>query len=532
MNGDAISVTYSGNDDFEPYISAGMSGARTWWEGPRTFGAFVLKTRKADVLVLSENAAGEGRLVIRERELVEGPTSITIAPEEAAHRITIAGVTETGVPLSSLGDGPKAWHYVKLPSLGFLTIEYPGRRRSLLVSPLDRTEMRTYENAVDGTSRYFGAYRNLRGLTRSETLTIAPTDWAGQRVRLRCNTDCTVLAASGGGNALLWDYEVMPPAEDEWTVYVTPQVVPEIDFRMHFIVKEKDLVLGDPFSYNEINPWTYISPSIRNTNGRLAASTFNRATEGDYLSPDRDTPMVFGDGPIVLRMLMGSRRVDLRPHGPLGEGLGSNALNIDAKLTKADGTSVAMNRDFFAGTFEFQPPPDTYRFTATDTYAVNGKPAKLTMVSLYDTRLYDAPPGLTMLRIESDRGQSVSAVAQQSRPRLVFAARTSAFVPPANFNVAYSAVVATGTKVWWRRHGTTAWQTLPVTMTAETGYGSEQPGLPGMMFASPLDAAAAESGDVDLKIVVANEYGATTETVYELAFAVVPGTPRRRAARQ
>jgi hypothetical protein len=69
-------------------------------------------------------------------------------------------------------------------------------------------------------------------------------------------------------------------------------------------------------------------------------------------------------------------------------------------------------------------------------------------------------------------------------------------------------------------------------MTGETAYGSEEPGLPGMMFATPLDAAAAESGDVDLKIVVANEYGATTETVYEPAFVVAPGSPRRRAARQ
>lgn len=531
MNGDAVSATYTGTGDFAVYASAGMSPARTWWEGPRTFGAFVLQTRDTDLVVLSGGADGQtGRMIIRERVRVEGPTAVTITPDEAVHKITVAGVTETGEPLSSLGDGRKAWHYVKLPSLGFLTIEYPERLRSLMVSPLDRTEMRTYENIFAGSSRYFGAYRNLRGLKQDETLSITPADWASQKVRLRCETECTVLAGSGGGSPLGWDYEVMPAAEDEWTVHITPQVVPEIDFRMHFMVREKGFVIS-----KDRNPWTYMSPSIRNTNGRLAASTFNRATEGDYMSPDRFTAMEFGDGPVVLRTTMGSRKVDLQPYGPLGENLGSNATKIDAKLTKVDGTKVQMTRSLFVGTFEFQPqapPPDVYRFTATDTYTVAGKPGKLTQVSVYDTRLYDAPPGLSMLRIETDRGISASGVAEGSRPRLVFAARTSAFVPPNNFYILHSPVISSGTKVSWRRHGTTEWQTLPVTMTGETGYSSDQPGLPGMMFAVPLEAAATETGDVDLKIVVANEYGATTEAVYEPAFVVTPGNARRRAARQ
>jgi len=532
MNGDAVSATYAGTDDFQVYVSEGMSPAAMWWEGPRTFGAFVLKTRDADLLVLSSGQEEEaaGRLIIRERVRVEGPTAVTITPDEAVHRITVAGVSETGVPLATLGDGRKAWHYIKLPSLGFVTVEYPERLRSLLVSPLDRTEMRTYENAFTGSSRYFGAYRNLRGLKQSETLSIVPADWGSQRVRLRCNTDCTVLAASGGGSPLFWDYEAMPAAEDEWTIHVTPQVLPEIDFRVHFIVREKDFVLGD----RSINPWTYMSPSIRNTNGRVAASTFNRATEGDYLPPDRYTPMEFGDGPVVLRMTMGSRRVDLRPHGPLGESLGSNALKIQAKLTKADGSNMSMVRDLFAGTFEFQPPPDTYRFTATDTYTVNGKPGKLTQVSLYDTRLYDAPPGLSMLRIETERGSNGSLVAQHSRPRLVFAARTSLFVPPNNFYISHTPVIASATKAWWRPHGTSEWQPLAVTMTGDDSRlgAGEQPGPPGTLFAAPLDAATAGTGEIDLKILVGNEYGATTETVYEPALIVVPTDIRRRAARK
>ena len=529
MNGDAVSVTYTGTDDFQPYVSRGMSPAVMWWEGPRTFGAFVLKTRKADLLVLSDSPDEQGRLIIRERVLVEGHTAVTITPEEAVHRITLAGVTESGVPLSSLGDGRKAWHYLWLPSLSYITVEYPERRRSLLVSSLENTQIRSYENAFDGAERYFGAYRNLVGVKQSETLSIVPADWASQKVRLHCRTDCTILAASGGGSALGWDYDALPASENEWNVHITPQVLPEVDFRMHFMVKEKDLPTGDYF--NRANPWSFLSPSIRNTNGRIAASTFNRATHGDYMAPDRDTPMDFGDGPVVLRMTMGSRRVDLRPYGSLGENLGQNAWQIDAELTKADGSKVSMTRDLFIGTYEFQPPPDIYRFTATDTYPVNGKTGKLTQVSRYDTRLYDAPPGLSLLRIETGRGLSASGVLQHSQPRLVFGARTSLFVPPNNFYVMHTPT-GSGSKAWWRRHGTSEWQPLAVTITSEdNGTSSDQPGMPGTIFAGPLDAATAEPGEIDLKILVVNEYGATTEAVYEPAFVVTPAVGRRRSAR-
>jgi hypothetical protein len=382
---------------------------------------------------------------------------------------------------------------------------------------------------VGGSSRYFGAYRNLKGLKQDETLSIAPGDWAMQKVRVRCSTDCDVLAGSGGGHALQWNYELMPADEDEWMVHITPQVDPDIDFRMHFIVREKGVPLND----QSINPWTFISPSIRNTNGRVAASTFNRATQADYVAPDPFTAIEFGDGPVVLRTAVGNWRVELEPFATLGEGLGINAREIDATLTRADGTPVPLGRERWKGYYEIRPDPAAYRLVATDTYTVDGKPGKLTQTSLFDSRVYDAPPGLSALRIEDARGIATSTVGQNSAARLFLAARTTRIDPRASWVVTNTPVLTSGTKVWWRRHGTGEWMALPVALRGEeVAYSSSKPGPPGTMFTVQLDAATAALGEVDLKIVVENEYGATTEAVYEPAFVVAPADVRRQRVRR
>ena len=530
LNGDVVSATYTGAEEYEMFITRGANPAPAWPEGPRTLGAFADATMGVDIVVLSQAENGQGRLIVRERERIKGNTVVTINPEEASFELRLNGVNEAGIPLNELReDGAvQAWHYMRLPSLIYLTLIYGDGLRSMRISPLTETEIRTYETVLDDRDHYYAAYRNLVGVKQDETLTLTPADWASQKIRTGCDGHCEVVVGAGSGPWYLWPFYTLPSNEHTWTLHITPQVQQTLDYRAHVIVREKGAVFS-----GSSNPWRYSSPAIRNDNGRVTWAVFNRRSSADYVAPDPGTPVDFGDGPVVLRMNMGLRKIELAPHGPLGELYGDNARGIRAELKKEDGSKASLGGAEWVGYFTTGKDQGKYQLTVTDTYTVAGLPGKVTMTSLYDNRVYDAAPSLSMMRIENSQGHVANTVMAKSSPRLVFGARTSMLDRNTMYYLTITSLPPSPTRVWWRRHGSKdEWAALPVTMIGEDNSApSEMPGSPGSIFTSPLAATAGAEGPVDLKILVGNEYGATTEVVYEPAYVIGPGGVRRRATR-
>jgi subtilisin family serine protease/Tfp pilus assembly protein PilW len=531
VNGDVISATYTGTDDYEMLITRGSSPAFMWPEGPQTLGAFAERTLAVDVVVLSQSEDGQGRLIIRERERVKGNTVVTIKPEDASLQLRLDGVNEAGVPLSELRqDGAvQAWHYIFLPSHLFLTVIYGEGARSLWISPLTETEIRTYETVLDGTDHYYAAYRNLMGIKQHESLRVTPADWASQKILTGCEGNCEVAVGAGAGGFYLWPFYTLPEGDQLWTLHITPQVEQRLDFRAHIIVREKGTVFNDV-----TNPWRYISPSIRNRDGRVSWAPFNRMSSADYAAPQRDMPVEFGDGPIVLRMNVGLRKIEIRPYGALGELYGDNARQIRAELKKADGSKASLSATGWIGYYMTNKDEGAFQLTVTDTYTVAGLPGKVTMTSQYDNRIYDAPPSLSMFRVENSLGMPAHTVMARTSLRLVFAARTSMLDRATMYYLQHTSVPPSDTRVWWRRHGSKdEWVALPVTLLGEDNSApQEMPGSPGTMFSASLHTTANVEGPVDVKIVVGNEYGATSEVVYEPAYVIGPPVQgKRRASR-
>ena len=526
---DMISVTYAGDEEFDIYLSDGQGQARMWAAGPRTFAALVPRLLASDVMIATPaTETSDAKLIIRERQTVEGVTEITILPEEAKHLVRIEGVDERGVPLSQLdASAPSVlWNRFLLPSLSNVKLVHDNRR--MRMGPFKATRMQTYETLLTGTDRYFAGYRHIKKLQQDETLSVQPSDWASQKVVHHCKTDCTALIAAGPGSPQLHDYHPLPAAGVPWTLHITPQTEPNYDFRAYTMVREKD------FTPNRAaNPWTYLVNSMRNTNGRMAMSPMGRATKGDYFAPNRETPIQVGDGPQVLRMSGSFWLVELQAYGMLGETIGDNRNSISATVERTDGGAAGMQSTGWVGQYYLREERGPYKLVATNEYSVAGRPGLLTQTSHYDTRLgNDLGPSLSVFRIENGRGEAMTTVMAQSRARLVFAARQST-VTNASWDVTHSRVNAAATQVWWRRHGTTEWLPLPVTHTGEDyEWRGEFPGSPGTMFeASLVDAVGAE-GEIDLKVFLQNGVGGTTEAVYEPAFVVGPaGAPRRRPMR-
>ncbi|HEV7241904.1 MAG TPA: S8 family serine peptidase [Thermoanaerobaculia bacterium] len=528
---DVISATVTGTGEFLMYLSNGGARAAMWAAGPRTFAAFVPYYIASDVMVLTPSTAEtDGRLIIRERQPVEGLTEVTISPDEASYVLRVEGVDERGVPLNRISpDAPGVlWHEFRLPSLSEIRLLHIGGRRSLRISPLTKAiRIQTYETLQTGSDIYFAAYRHLRGVTKDETLSITPSSWASQKIRLLCKTDCTATVGSGYSGFLDYVYHPIPSPTDPWTIHITPRVETNYDFRAYIRVHEKDLKID-----RTANPWTYLSDSIRNVNGRLATSPFGREAVTDYFPPARETPLVLGDGPVVLRLSASRWMLMLQPVGPLGETLGDNARSIKATLERTDGGAVRYRPDRWKGWYEVADERGPYKLAATDDYVVAGRQGRLTMTSFYDTVPGpDGPPTLTMMRIENSYGVAASTVAAQGRPRLVFAARQST-IGNSTLNITHSPVDAAATRVSWRRHGTVEWLPLTVAMTGEDlAYFSDLPGSAGTLFAASLADAVASEGEIDLKFFLKDQHGGTSEVVYEPAFVVGPSASRGRRIR-
>jgi subtilisin family serine protease len=531
VNGDVVTATVAGVDEFGHFISRGGGPAPTWWEGPRTVGAFADATLAVDIAVL-EKAKDDlpARLTVRERLRVNGNTPVTIDPAaEAKYTLSVAGVDEAGVPLAQIrpDGGGSVWHMIFLPSLSDVKLTYPFGQRSLRVSPLTETIVHTYENVLNGNEHHFATYRELAGLKGDEALAITAGDWAMQKMRPACKTECEIFVGVGGGSPQLWSFYKLPPGDGTWTLHITPRTNREIDFRAHFFVREQGYVVD-----RTVNPWSYMSPAIRNHDGRIVVSPLNRLTKIDYTPPGRDTAVPVGDGPITLQMSMGLRSLYLMPVGPLGEIFGDNALKIQTTLRTADDKKASILRDFqWAGRYDiYSNTPGAYRLTATDTYTVAGRAGQLTQVSLYDSRVAEAAPSLSAFRIENGYGDVTTTVPAMSAPRLVFSARTSTLPVFGFVTPTHSPVLPQETRVWWRPSGTSEWTALPVTMTAADFDWNGDPGSPGNVFTAPLAASVRMEGAVDLKVLVKSELGATTEVVYAPAYVVGPAGPGKRRA--
>ncbi|HEX6096037.1 MAG TPA: S8 family serine peptidase [Thermoanaerobaculia bacterium] len=533
LKADIIQATVTGDDEFEIYMSNGYDPAAMWPAGPRSYAALIPYMLSSDVVVLlTGNETTDPRLIIRERQPVEGYTHVTISPDEAKYRVRMEAVDERGVPLEQLSPDAtgRLWHRFEIPSARTLEVTLDAGR-AIRISSFKETLFRTYETRQAGTHRYFASYRHLRNVKQDEVLTLRPSDWASQKIRALCDKpECTVSLGAGLSSALAFTYYPFPPGTTDFTLHLTPLVDPRYDFRAYALVREKDTAYG-----RHGNPWTFISGSLRNVGGRFSTSPFGRVSGAEYYPPDREAPLVLGDGPVILRTSVGPRRIHVEPFGFAGELFGEyHARNLKVSMERLAGEPVRVLPTENGADFLVRQEPGAHRLVITDKYTVAGRAGQLTQTSLFDTRADlhapDGAPSLSTLRIENGRGIVSTTLAAGSPSRLIFAARESLL--ESGGTIRHSRVDPSATQAWWRRHGTTEWLPLSVSSTGEDyTYKTELPGSPGSLFSASLAPATAAEGEVDLKVFIRNLSGGTTEVVYEPAFVVGPAGTRRRTMR-
>ncbi|HYH06161.1 MAG TPA: hypothetical protein VEK11_03780 [Thermoanaerobaculia bacterium] len=532
VNGDVLSLTYTGSDDFEIAVYASINLSPMWVEGPKTFGTFAVYA--ADIAILDTKYDTEPRLIIRELEPVRGYTQVTISPDEAKHRMVFDGEDVRGVPFADMASDEKntslvTQHFV-FPTGGRVHIQHGRGKRSMRISPLAKTDLRTYEAMITPDDVYM-SMRQTWSIQDDVGLGARASDWASQTIHNRCETDCVVTLGAGIGGfvSLGFTWYSMPSGDRTWKLHLTEPQVPDRDFRAHVIVRETTVQPHERLA----NVWSYITSSLRNKGGRIAVSPSNRSTPADYFPPSSHHPLAFAEGPVALWMAMGKDRYfEIQPHGPLATGYGENALHVSAKRFDMQGNEVELVPNDVPGRYSSrrEVPQGPYRLEVTDTYRVAGLPGRVNATVHYDSRT-PGMPSLMMLHVEDAHGLITSTVPKRTPARLSFAAREWTYLSTGNVYPRIAPVDTSATRVWWRRSGTTEWQPLSVTITgSDHEFNFELSGSAGTTYVADLTNATLEEGAIDLKIALKGENGATTESVYEPAFLVTPpGDSRRRA---
>lgn len=534
LKADVIQVTYTGDEEFQIYLSNGSRQAAMWPAGPRTYAALIPLMLTSDIMIVTPATEDrDARLILRERQPVEGFTEVTLTPDDAPYKVVIDGVDERGIPLNQVepGNPGRLWHRFELPSHPLIEITRNDGGRSLWVSSFKEITFRTYETVLAGPDYYFAAYRQLKKMKQAETLVLRPADWASQKIRALCRKPgCTVSAGAGLGSPQFYTYHELPEGTSEVKLHITPGTDPRYDFRAYVFAREKGTVF-DPNVF--VNPWTFFSNSLRNVNGRFSTSPFGRVSGAEYYPPDREEALVLGDGPPVFRTAAGAWWTIVEPYGPAGEYFGDDeARDVNVNIERLDGP-VTIHQFANSQYGMPRPTPGIYRLTVTDDYSVSGHRGRLTQLSNYDTRANpDGPPTLSALRIENGRGTATTTVMAGSPSRVAFAVRQSVMTDQTDWEVRHSRPDIGATQAWWRPHGAAEWLPLRVTNTGEDySHKGEFPGSPGTLYTAALAPATAAEGKVDLKFFLKNTFGGTTEVVYEPAFIVGPSGTRRRSMR-
>ena len=513
LSGRIIAATYTGDEAHELYILA--PGRVNWYgnNGSTTVAAFAPSADPVDVVVLTyPEWSNRPRAIVRELQLiVDGVNEIVLRPDEASLELNIAGVDERGLLLSEIAkpsNGGFRWVAQELTLPSGHSVEW-SPELSPMVSPMNWTTIRTFEMALRVLyGGHFAMHRTLSGIHANETLTVTPADWAKQQLRIPCSSTCEYASAIRFGSRLGYVFP-LGGTEQTWTMHVTAPSEAGFDFRAHISSREAQRPSA-PFR----KPWSVLSPGLIQYEGRPRFQMSDIPGPLDY-EPGVDEVVTLGDGLFFLRTVMGIRDdgfwgVAATPTGALGEDLGDAQARMKTVLYDAEGNPLGST----------DLAPGEYKLVITDSQArINGERAKGTLTSKFDTRRHPAAPTLTSLRVEDGNGRSLSVLDSRQHARLRFSARQSSYD---GLGVAHLPVDAAATRVSWRPHGAGEWQALPVEVLGND--------FDGMIFAADLGPmTAATAGRVDLRVLVANEHGGTTEWVIEPALVVHGG--RRRSVR-
>jgi hypothetical protein len=550
MFGNFVVAAYGGAGD--TYVALFQNGMQV---GQGNGAAAAGSTgNEVDVVAITIPPEGQlARLIVRERQRLDGPTVLTISPDEAKFDLVMGSVAENGEKLSEIGSSGRggSWWISQLLTLPSRAVLDYGPAGTVRVSPMTETVITTieqerhvswvrlpggeygYDNGV-----HIAALRTLRGVQKSEDLSLGAGDWTTGVVAHPCGTTIcdyhviTSIGARGLVNASLSSSRGIRSTKVGLASAADDGDLPNVVFT----VRETDRP-----NVPRTKGVSMFSPRIVARDGKLSAQVGPEPWPLDYTPPDGDGELAYGYGPGVIRTAMGIRwnqgelgrpgdewSVKATPVSSLGEELADDALRLrvtmfDAAGSRYDGVRIASDNYHLTEPMREGP----HRAEIVQDYRIGATRGTGTLVATLDKANAATAPTFTSLRIEDSAGRVSFQLQQDEQARLFFSGRQTTFFERSN--EVHTWIDPAATKAWWRPYpGTGAWQPLPI---AFLGDNYEAPGSPvGSMFSVDLRAVTSSvRAGVALKLELANEHGTTSWTLEPAFF--VSGEKKRRVVR-
>jgi hypothetical protein len=469
-------------------------------------------------------------IVIRERLNIEGAVNLSISSAEAIHSVKLEGVDQNGQPLSSYQNNQYAMILAgpdssRLTFMGFIL----DRSEILLSGFSNRFRLLCGESSFQQPNNIYGVnFDPVSGLHANTSLSNLPSEFR----TLNLSAEFPPQSAYRGVNVLLW-YKYDLPDEYIYSGFSTGSDATGFTGKWNgkiFFTGKKDssfsfpisLVACDqPLSTFNYTPWFYSAP-FEVVNDSIGMYLGSEPHSSLCLFPD-DGSITLGRGPNYMYIDQYNSGSNIYVNPITISGSHCNGALDEYKITSIYRSSYSVydknNNVIASGPFsEINPinvTPDKYRLEIKHRdYYIGNMQGLATLTSRFDLRNGDPnPPQITSLSLFNQDGQVTDALNVGEHATLAFST--------ADCNGSYQSIQADSTKLFYRKSGTLAWNSLPINFWMIDNANANFFLSRGYVFKADMTPATEfDSTGIDIRIAVQDQSGNSTEWTLEPAFGI------------
>lgn len=500
------------------------SGPDINWKTPTQAEVFGYKKGTYDFYALFPSPV-RSKIVYKENVLLNDDAQVlTISSTEATLPLSFQGKDQDGKPISSYPSSRKVV-VTGIPNWGDQVASFEQSSDSVMISPASaRYSFRPIEyqfNPLAAKSFHIAQYPTFTGIAAGKTLTNSTADYVHQNFRFQFppNTPHAILVGElfsyreNGGLGFMsgigFDFDSLSVIGDEFT------------FKGYFL-RSSEPLNDVAVKFYSLNGWsadffdieTY--PVMR-YNDSIIAITRDNAMITVPRSPNGGT-MSFGDAPVFLTTLWynnvfgagSTMHFATLFRGVHRETRYGDLYNGTYSIYNQDGNLVFTNPldDFPRGPKELSADWYTMEITSSN-YWLRNKKGTVRQTAEFDLLKKPAnPPSIISFAVLNQEGLPTNSFVKGGSGTLMFSSEVINFISSEQ-------VIPESTQVWYRVHGSSVWNSLPVQLTAIV------PEKDGSVFKADLGPALSiDSIAIDLRVFVKSAAGFTNDFQITPAFAV------------
>ena len=475
------------------------------------------------------------RVFFRDHESIDGDRTVHLSADGTPHRIEFAGRDHRGERLTERAERTDLADGAYLSQLrislegSFIGMTMEGGITTVEMSgATDRWAAYGFETFVDLAKNevYTVAHAPLRGISESRELSRGANDLVPVTLKLRPVlgdplADVAIIPWIVKQGSYSSPLNVIDPANDgSW------------DVKLYQTEAYDAFIAGVVFHARSVGGGDLDVEPLHVRNGRVVSTYTPASGRGLYEAEPGET-LTFGAGPYFPSFkpgLVGPNKTFFATGAYTGQTSERRHRDIRrATVTMREAAGALIySGNYLGGVQQLTARPDkAYVIELLNTNNnLGGIPMRGVLTYRFDMRRADVvPPALTSFRVVDASGRARDRVAAGSQTSLLFSAGD--YVLSDNVQT-YQRIRPEATKVWWRRNGTTAWQSIEPQVLEEDASG---PRPDGFLYRADLSTATeGPGGMIDLRVEITDEAGNTTDWTLSPAFSTGEIT-RRRAVR-